>query len=51
MYQGLQAYLSLPLRYVGENKLTWRGSYDVQVAARLQWTATKALAPEESPSL
>jgi hypothetical protein len=25
----LQAYLSLPLRYVGDNILTWRGSYDV----------------------
>jgi len=38
MSQGLQAYLSLPLRYVGDNKLTWRGSYDVQVAARLKRT-------------
>jgi len=29
---------SLPLRYVGEMKLTWRGSYDVQVAARMKRT-------------
>jgi len=36
MRQGSQADLSLPLRYVGEKKLTWRGSYDVQDAARLK---------------
>jgi len=27
-----------PLRYVGEQKITWRGSYDVQGAARLKPT-------------
>jgi len=29
MSQGLQTYPSLPLRYVGDKILTWRGSYDV----------------------
>jgi len=45
MNQGLQTYQDLPLRYVGEEELTWRGSYDVQVAARLKETDQR-LTPE-----
>jgi len=49
MSQGLQAYLSLPLRYVGDKILTWRGSYDVQDAVRLKRTVQK-LRPEDRPT-
>jgi len=35
---------SLPLRYVGEMKLTWRGSYDVPGCREAEMDGSKALA-------